>query len=208
LFANVREDLRCACLGNQSELGLAPLLRELLNPGTQAILVHRIGYWCDHIRFQPVRYMFRFFHFLIQYIVSWRVGIFIPIKAEIGPGFVIHTWGGGCFLPKAKIGHHLTIVGGGVQMDYMVPEIGDEVSIGPGTKVVGKVRIGNRVRTAPNSVVQTDVADDCVVFGNPGRIIGPVPRLSQAQGANRIVPAGLKRKSAASSTPAGSQDAG
>jgi serine O-acetyltransferase len=194
LFENVREDLHYACLGNQHELGVAPLLRELMSPGTQAILVHRMGHWCDKIRFPPVRFILRVIHFLVQYLMSWRIGIFIPIKAEIGPGFVIHTWGGGCFLPEAKIGRRLTIIGGGVQMDYKVPEIGDNVWIGPGTKVIGKVRIGNRVRTAPNSVVQTDVPDDCVVFGNPGRVIGPVPRPTGAQGKARIVPAGMIRK--------------
>jgi len=100
----------------------------------------------------------------------------------------------------ARIGRGFTIIGGGVQMDYMVPEIGDDVWIAPGTKVIGKVRIGNRVRTGPNSVVQTDVPDDCVVFGNPGRVIGPVPRLTAAQGDARIVPAGMIRKRTTSPT--------
>ena len=193
MFEYVREDLRRACDLNQSAYGFAPLLRELMNPGTQAILVYRFGHWCDRIRIQPIRYLLRLIHFLIQYFASWRVGIFIPVKAQIGPGFVIHAWGGGCSLPAAKIGRHFLIVGGGVQMDYSLPEIGDEVSIGPGTKVIGKVRLGNRVRTAPNSVIQTDVMDDCIVFGNPGRVIGPVPRLSRAQGAARVIPAGMAR---------------
>ena len=194
LFENVREDLRRACKANQSEEGVGPFLRELMNPGTQAILVHRLGFWLNKARFPPLRFLLRAFHFLLQYFFSWRVGIAIPIRADIGPGFVIHTWAGGCFLPKAKIGRNFTIIGGGVQMDYLVPEIGDDVSIGPGTKVVGKVRIGHRVRTAPNSVVQTDVADDCVVFGNPGRVIGPIPRMNRGPEQPQIVPAGMVKK--------------
>lgn len=194
MFENVREDLRRACRANQSEEGFLPLLRELMNPGTQAILVHRMGFWFNRMPFTPLRYLLRTFHFLVQYLVSWRVGIAIPIRADIGPGFVIHTWAGGCFLPSTKIGRNLMIVGGGVQMDYMVREIGDDVSIAPGTKVIGKVRIGHRVRTAPNSVVQTDVADDCVVFGNPGRVIGPIPRRVMGEGPAQVVPAGMVRK--------------
>jgi serine O-acetyltransferase len=110
------------------------------------------------------------------------------VKADIGPGLVIHTWGGGIFFPAAKIGRNLTIIGGGVQMDYETREIGDDVDIAPGTKMIGKIRIGHRARTGPNSVVQTDVPDDCVVVGNPGRVIGPVPKLTYEQGAKRIVP--------------------
>jgi serine O-acetyltransferase len=181
MFENVRRDLVRACRGNQGgALGAWPLFRELWNPGTQAILVHRFGYWSDH-RAPGLRHVLRALHFVLQYFFAWRVGIFIPIKAEIGPGFMIHTWGGGIFLPRTRIGSNLTIVGGGVQLDYSTRSIGDDVSLAPGTKGVGKIRLGNRVRTAPNSVVQEDVPDDCVVFGNPGRVIGPIAKKSVAK---------------------------
>jgi serine O-acetyltransferase len=188
LFDNVREDLRRALSGNQHATGLGPLLLEMLNPGTQAVLVFRLGKWIDGIRVPGVRQVLKVGFMLLQYVVSWRVGIFIPVKAEIGPGLLIHTWGGGIFLPATRIGRNLTIIGGGVQMDYETREIGDDVNIAPGTKMIGKIRIGHRARTGPNSVVQTDVPDDCVVVGNPGRVIGPVPKLTYEQGAKRIVP--------------------
>lgn len=193
MFENVRRDLWRAQRANQGQqTGLSPLLRELWNPGTQAILVYRFGFWADH-RAPGLRHLLRAIHFLLQYFFAWRVGIFIPVKARIGPGMVIHTWGGGLFLPAAPIGRDLTIIGGGVQMDYDTREIGDEVSFAPGTKGIGKIRIGNRVRTGPNSVVQDDVPDDCVVFGNPGRVIGPLPK------ARGFAP----KSAAAATTPAG-----
>jgi serine O-acetyltransferase len=177
MFENVRRDLVRACRANQGQqVGLLPVLRELWNPGTQAILTHRFGFWGDNVGIPGVRHLLRVIHFVLQYFFAWRVGIFIPVKARIGPGMVIHTWGGGIFLPSAPIGRDLTIIGGGVQLDYDTREIGSEVMLGPGTKGIGKIRIGDRVRTGPNSVVQEDVADDCVVFGNPGRIIGPIPK--------------------------------
>ena len=190
MFENVRRDLTRACRANQSEEGLAPLLRELFNPGTQAILVHRFGYWCDQLPIPGVRHALRVLHFIIQYFFSWRVGVFIPIKAKIGPGLVIHTWGGGVFLPCTTIGRDVTIVGGGVLMDYLTRGIGDEVQIGAGTKIINKAKIGNRVRTGPNSVVQADVPDDCVVFGNPGRVIGPIPRMNAARPAPNAASSG------------------
>jgi serine O-acetyltransferase len=176
MFENVRRDLVRACRGNQGgQVGFWPLMRELWNPGTQAILVHRFGYW-SNVRAPGVRHALRVLHFVLQYFFAWRVGIFIPIRAAIGPGMVIHTWGGGIFLPRARIGRDLTIVGGGIQLDYETREIGDDVWIGPGTKGVGKIRIGSRVRIGPNSVLQTDIPDDCVVFANAARVMGPMPR--------------------------------
>lgn len=182
MFETVRIDLTRACRANQNnEQGFAATLRELCNPGTQAIVVYRFGYWADNLRFPPFRIFFRVIHFVLQYF-CWRTGIFIPVKARIGPGMVIHTWGGGVFIPNATIGRNLTIVGGGVLFDYMTREIGDDVTIGAGTKSMGKIRIGHRVRTGPNSVIQEDVPDDCMVFGNPGRIIGPMPRMRRVAG--------------------------
>jgi len=201
LFENVREDMRRALSGNQHDTGAAALLRELLNPGTQAVLVYRLGRWIHGIRIPVVRPLLKVFFMILQYFVSWRVGIFIPVTADIGPGLLIHTWGGGIFFPSAPIGRHLTIIGGGVQMDYEMIGIGEEVSIAPGTKMIGKIRIGDRARTGPNSVVQTDVPDDCVVIGNPGRVIGPVPRLTYEQGAKRIVPKAMAGASQPRSQP-------
>jgi serine O-acetyltransferase len=207
LFEYVREDMRRALSGNQHDTGAAAVLRELLNPGTQAVLVYRLGRWIHGLRIPVVRPILKVFFMILQYFVSWRVGIFIPVTADIGPGLLIHTWGGGIFFPSAPIGRHLTIIGGGVQMDYEMIGIGEEVSIAPGTKMIGKIRIGDRARTGPNSVVQTDVPADCVVIGNPGRVIGPVPRLTYEQGAKRIVPkamAGANQGQTPPPSPAGS----
>ena len=192
MFENIRQDLSRARMANQAgEPGIAPILRELFNPGTLAIVIYRFGFWADHLRLPPVRIALRAFHFLLQYVFAWRAGIFIPVKARIGPGMVIHTWGGGVFIPCCTIGRDLTIIGGGVLFDYHTAEIGDEVMIGAGTKSAGKIRIGSRVRTAPNSVVQDDVPEDSVVFGNPGRII------RGASAFQRRAEAGAARRAAA-----------
>jgi serine O-acetyltransferase len=168
-----------ACKANQgNSTSTGAVLRELFNPGTQAILVYRFGYWSDNLRWAVFRYPLRVVHFLAQYFFAWRVGIFLHPKAQIGPGLVIHTWGGGVFLPLCPIGRDVTIVGGGVLMDFQTRSIGDEVVIGAGTKVMGKVRLGDRVKTGPNAVVDRDIPDDCVVMSVPGRVIGPIPRFT------------------------------
>ncbi|MGI9629080.1 MAG: serine O-acetyltransferase [Longimicrobiales bacterium] len=195
MFPNVSADLARACVVNQHEEGVGPLVREVLgNPGTQAVLVYRLGAWIESVRVPGVRQLLKVCYFPIQYVMGFRVGIFIPPQATIGPGLVIHTWGGGIFLPRTQIGKNVTIVGGGVQMDYDMAGIGDDVDIGPGTKIIGSIRLGNQVRTAPNSVVQADVPDSCIVIGNPGRVIGPVPKLTFDQSQTRTVPKTTSRR--------------
>ena len=51
------------------------------------------------------------------------------------------------------------------------PTIGDNVYIAPGAKIVGNVKIGNCVAIGANCVVTTDIPDNGVVVGVPGKVI-------------------------------------
>ena len=51
-------------------------------------------------------------------------------------------------------------------------EIGDRVFIGYGSIVLCNVKIGNDVIVAAGSIVTKDIQDNCIVAGNPARIIG------------------------------------
>lgn len=51
------------------------------------------------------------------------------------------------------------------------PIIGDNVKIYAGAIVMGNITIGNNVQIGANSVVNKSVPSDCVVAGNPARII-------------------------------------
>ena len=50
------------------------------------------------------------------------------------------------------------------------PIIENNVWIGINATIVGKIHIGNDVLIAPNSYVNFDVPDHCIVIGNPGQI--------------------------------------
>lgn len=49
--------------------------------------------------------------------------------------------------------------------------IGDNCYIGTGSTILGPVNIGNNVTIAAGSVVVKDVPDNCVIGGNPAKII-------------------------------------
>lgn len=53
----------------------------------------------------------------------------------------------------------------------LIPTIGDNVSIGANVNIMGDITIGNNVEIGAGSVVVKDVPDNCIVAGNPARII-------------------------------------
>ena len=51
------------------------------------------------------------------------------------------------------------------------PVIGDNVYIGPGAKIIGRIMIGNNSAISPNSVVTNDVPDNATVVAIPPRMV-------------------------------------
>jgi len=86
-------------------------------------------------------------------------GIFISGESKIGRDCVIfqHVSIGSNTLPESK--------------GYGFPEIGDNVYIGAGAKVIGGIKIGDNVRIGANCVVVEDVEENCVVVLEKPRIV-------------------------------------
>ena len=86
-------------------------------------------------------------------------GIFISNGATIGKNCVIF---------------HQVTIGSNTLEDSKgrgAPTIGDNVYIGAGAKIIGRVKIGNNVRIGANCVVVENIPDDCVVVLNKPRIL-------------------------------------
>lgn len=143
---------------------------ELTNPGTAAIVVYRVARAAHRVPVPGLRHLCILLVFPFQLFYRFA-GIFLSTKADIGPGFVIHTWGGGVFIGGTRVGKNVTVVGGGVLMDFNTKGIGDDVFIGAGAKLVGRIRIGDRVRIGPNAVVMSDVPDDSIVMAATSRVV-------------------------------------
>lgn len=61
------------------------------------------------------------------------------------------------------------MLGGGNKS--FVPQIGDNVYIGPGAKLYGGINIGNNVAIGANAVVNHNIPDNATVAGVPAKII-------------------------------------
>ena len=70
---------------------------------------------------------------------------------------------------------HLTTLGNKKHgRNDLVPTIGNNVSLGVNVTIIGDVKIGNNVVVGAGSVVVSDIPDNCVVVGNPAKIIRKV----------------------------------
>lgn len=104
-------------------------------------------------------------------------GIDIPFRTAIGPGFYIGHFSGIFVNHNSRIGRNCNISQGVTLGEANrgrnkgAPVIGDDVYIGPGAKIVGAVKIGNRAAIGANAVVTRDVPDDGVAVGSPARVI-------------------------------------
>ena len=121
-----------------------------------------------------------FLCFVIRHIFThftYKFGISIRVSTDIGSGFYIGHFGGIVVSNEVIIGKNCNI-SQGVTIGQSnrgarkgVPVIGDNVYIGPGAKIFGRIRIGNNAAIGANCVVTKDVPDNAVVVGIPGRII-------------------------------------
>jgi serine O-acetyltransferase len=169
MFDNVRADLEHARAVNGLPPGWVSLwVKTPLHPGVIAVLTYRLASWAQRVRVPVLRQLLLVLTLIQRRTVELVTGVEISPRAEIGPGFVVHTTHG-VFVAETRIGRNC-VVQHGVAITHGVRGVGDDVYFGPGAKVIGRAAIGNNVRVVANSVVMTDVADNLTVVGVPARI--------------------------------------
>jgi serine O-acetyltransferase len=118
-----------------------------------AVGIFRFGKRVQGIRFWLPRKVLLAVYFLLYKISEALSGIRISIYSEIGPGLVVHNFGG--VLIHGRLGRNCTIVQGAQLLsrsdgkDSGWPTLGDDVYVGSGAKVLGNVHVGNNVRMEP-----------------------------------------------------------
>lgn len=123
----------------------------------RCLFYHRIG---------PVKAM------LISWIRPGDSSFLLPYSTKIG-GSLLFAHSYSTVLNAESIGEnfscvHCCTIGkkGGDR-----PRIGNNVAMGAGSMIIGDINIGNNVVVGAGAVVVKDVPDNCIVAGNPARII-------------------------------------
>ena len=116
---------------------------------------------------------------LLTYMNLVLFGLEVTPKCEIGPGiFFAHPVG--CVIGAWRIGSNVMIFQG-VGLGALHPdmgfsrelrcEIGDNVVLGAGCKVLGPYHVGDGAVVGANSVVMSSVPPQHTVFGVPARVV-------------------------------------
>ncbi len=114
---------------------------------------------------------------LLTYLNIVLFGLEVSPRCEIGPGiFFPHP--SGTVIGAGRIGRNATIFQGvtlgakELDMDFdfrLRPNVGDNVVLGAGSKILGGIQLGDNVIVGANSVVVDSVEDDSTVVGIPAR---------------------------------------
>lgn len=167
MFENIRADLKA----HRGDWGAQ---------GFWALLVYRFGRWRYGVRPVLLRKPLSLLYKIAYKFVQILTGIELPCEVPIGQNFVIEHSGGIVISGFARFGENCRVRNGVVVGlarvdDPCAPELGDNVDIGAGAKLLGRIRIGHNVSIGANAVVITDVPDDCIAVGVPA-IIKPRKR--------------------------------
>jgi len=156
-----------------------------LNPAVWSIAVHRFGNWLYAEKpfvliAIPCKLVFFFAYMFCEIVMEMS----LDPQAAIGGGLYIAHIGGIHINPQSIIGsncnitHHVT-VGASAMGRQGCPIVGDNVYIGTGATVVGKIKIGDGAKIAANTLVITNVPEGATVMGVPGRIVMRPQKVAQ-----------------------------
>jgi serine O-acetyltransferase len=172
MFENLREDINRAMRETRTDPNWKPSLGKrlevMVRHSTWPVVAYRFSRWARSVRIPVVKQLLQIFGLLFRKWVEVFTSVHIDVRADIGPGFVIHSVYA-INLGATKIGKNFTIATGCL-ISHACRGIGDDVYFGPGAKLVGDAKIGSNVTIAANSLVLTDVRSNMMVMGVPARI--------------------------------------
>ncbi|WP_439520238.1 serine O-acetyltransferase [Hydrogenophaga sp.] len=168
MFDNIRADYRA----HGSKLGAQ---------GFWVMTIYRLGRWRYTLKPVLLRKFFSLIYRVLYKIVQMVTGIEVPCEVKIGRNFVIDHFGGIVVSGYTQFGDNCRIrtgvvVGLARVEDPCAPVIGNNVDIGAGAKVLGRIVIGDNVNIGANSVVTTDVPSNSIAVGVPARVMPRKPR--------------------------------
>ena len=111
-------------------------------------------------------------HIILIFLYGKSNTLYIERTAVIGQGLMVIHGNGTVIGGGSAIGNNLTIYQNAtIGYNNGFPTIGDNVFIGAGAVVIGKIRIGNNAKIGAGAVVIEDVPDNCTVVGPKAKVI-------------------------------------
>jgi serine O-acetyltransferase len=172
LFRNLKGDALSLARAQSGRTDRRALLKAVLATDSYRVTsLNRLREWATRWRVPAVNHLLR-----VVQTAMW--GIEISKEARLGEGvFFVHPVGvviGG----DAQVGDRVQFYGNATvgstrATDY--PVIEEDVQVGAGARILGKVRVGARSRIGANAVVLQDVPPDSLAVGVPAKV-RPLPR--------------------------------
>ena len=145
----------------------------LLKPKHALLVYYRLCAFSNNRNFRLMHLLTKILFKIYQYIT----GIHMDENCRIGGGLRFEHHSNIAVSVGAVVGKNVTIFQGVTigknfgGKHYGYPKIGDNVILFAGCKVLGNVNVGNNAIVGANAVITHDVPDNCVVAGNPARIL-------------------------------------
>jgi serine O-acetyltransferase len=166
-FRLIRSDLGRRVAYDNRRPGFWSSLAVLLSPPGMAVAIWRFQKFLWGKRLRPITK-------LLAIVNMTLFTTEIEADATIGEGFVVLNPNGVMIHNHTRIGRNCTIAhqvtmtigprpGLDVINDYI--DIGDDVILSAGVRIIGNLTIGDRVFVGPNTVVAASVPDDCNLEG-------------------------------------------
>jgi serine O-acetyltransferase len=178
MFDNVRKDIRRYMITDEVKSLRGGLELFLYNYSLWVIISYRFGRWVRRdFRVPVIKTLLKIITKFTHSLTCLITGIQIPFETEVGPGLYIGHTGMLVINGNSVIGSCCTIsVGvvigqGGRGSNKGCPVIGDNVYIGVGAKVLGKIIIGDHAAIGANAVVVRDIPANATAAGVPAKII-------------------------------------
>ena len=166
LYELIRGDLWAKAQWSYGSVSTKAIVKTLLTDGTAAMLWYRLMQWAGKWRLVPLEMIFNKLNAICCNCIIGR-------GAEFGPGFVLIHSTGVVINGQVRGGSH-------VYLEHQVtigaergqsPQLGNNVFVGAGAKIVGPVTIGQNCRIGANAVVVHDIPSGSTAVGIPARVI-------------------------------------
>jgi serine O-acetyltransferase len=159
-------DLRAKARWLYERDGTLAICKTLLTDGTMAMIWYRLMQWSRRWRLVPLEMLF-------NKINTTFCNCIIGRGAEFGPGLV--------FIHATGIVINGTVKGGNnLHLEHQVtigaerrqaPQLGNDIFLGAGAKILGSITIGDGAKVGANAVVVKDVPAHSTVVGIPAQVV-------------------------------------